>query len=165
MCSLARHLAPNADLTAPLTATALVAQARALADLDAVQLKPLRGKRLALFTMTPGDEGQRDFVTAATALGAQVSLVAPGLDESSSAEQIDAVARLLSELYDAIECQHLPEALVRRIAQGARIPVFFGLAMPGHPTAALTKDLGASLPPALRRCRILQAALVLSVNR
>lgn len=165
MCSIALHGPASADLAAPQTAAALLAQARALADLDTFALKPMRGKRLALLSTASGDEGQRDFIAAATALGAQVSLVAPGLDEGSSAHQIDAIAGLLSQLYDAIECQHLPEALVRRIANSAGIPVFFELAMPAHPTAGLARDLDGTLPWDARRCRILQAALVLSVNR
>ncbi|KQW42452.1 MULTISPECIES: hypothetical protein [unclassified Roseateles] len=165
MCSLARHRAFSADLTAPETAAALVAQACALADPDARTLKPLHGRRLALLSPMSGDEGQRDFNAAAIALGAQVSLVAPGLDESSSAAQIDAVAGLLSHLYDAVECQHLPETLVRHIARSTGIPVFLGLALPGHPTAVLAGQLDGSLPLAVRRGCILQAALLLAVNR
>jgi len=83
---------------------------------------------------------------------------------AASEAQIDAVARMLGRLYDAVECQHLPLAVVRRIAQASDIPIFAGLATPEHPTAGLADELPGTKPPALRRCRIVQAALLLSLG-
>lgn len=164
MSSFVRQAATRADAAVLQDAAALVARARGLADADGLTRKPLSGKRLALLSDTQGDDSVREFVQAATALGAHVSLVLPGLDEGSSEAQIDAVARMLGRLYDAVECQHLPLAVVRRIAQGSDIPIFAGLATPEHPTAALADELPGSKPLDLRRCRIVQAALLLSLN-
>jgi ornithine carbamoyltransferase len=164
MSSPVRQAATRADAAVLQNAAALVARARSLADTGVLTRQPLSGKRLALLSDAQGDESAREFVQAATALGAHVSLVLPGLGEGSSEAQIDAVARMLGRLYDAVECQHLPLAVVRRIAQGSDIPIFAGLATPEHPTAALADELPAAKLPALRRCRIVQAALLLSLN-
>lgn len=164
MSSPVRQATTHADAAALQNATALVARARSLVDTGPTARLPLSGKRLALLSDARGDDSAREFVQAATALGAHVSLVLPGLDEGSSDAQIDAVARMLGRLYDAVECQHLPLAVVQRIAQGADIPIFAGLATPEHPTAGLVDELQGSKPPSLLRCRIVQAALLLSLN-
>lgn len=156
--------ATSAGFPSPDATAALLRQARALAGVAVAGLKPLLGKRLALVSARPGDGSCREFEQAATALGALVSLVHPGLDENSSAPQVEATARLLSQLYDGAEFQHLPESLVARIGGSARIPVFCGLATPEHPTAALADALGEGMPLALRRRLILQAALMLSLH-
>ena len=163
MSSKARQGVASADFSNPDDAAALVRQAQALSKLGNGTLKLLQGKKLALVSPRPGDEGEGEFVRAATALGAHVSRVQLGLDEDSSAQQIAATARVLARLYDAVECQHLPPALVGWIASNTTIPVFAGLATPDHPTAALADALANDATPAVRRRSILQAALLLSV--
>jgi ornithine carbamoyltransferase len=164
MSSPVRQGATRADTAVLQNAAALVVRAGSLADTDVLARQPLRGKRLALLSDAQDDDSGREFVQAATALGAHVSLVLPGLNEGSSEEQIDAVARLLGRLYDAVECQHLPLAVVRRIAQSSDIPIFAGLATPEHPTAGLADELQGSKPLDVRRSFIVQAALLLSLN-
>ncbi|MFG6433428.1 ornithine carbamoyltransferase [Roseateles sp. LYH14W] len=164
MSSPVRQATTHADAALLQNTAALVVRARGLSNAEVLARQPLRGKRLALLSDAQGDDSAREFVQAATALGAHVSLVLPGLDEGSSEAQIDAVARMLGRLYDAVECQHLPLAVVRRISQGSDIPIFAGLATPEHPTAGLADELPGSKPLDLRRCRILQAALLLSLN-
>lgn len=153
----------TAALPAPQDALALTSQARALGAMPAQEAAPLRGRQLALLSTDCGDATAHDFVQAATALGARVSLLTPRLDEQGSPERIDAMARMLGQLYDAVECQHLPDNVVQRLARHAGIPVFAGLATADHPTAPLAGRLGEELPWATRRRHILQAALILSM--
>lgn len=164
MCSRVHQGATNADPTVLQNAAAVVMQARLLADASALESQPMRGKKLALFSEALDDESHREFIQAATALGAHVSLVMPGLHECSTTAQINAVARLFSRLYDAVECQHLPVELVRRLAESADIPIFAGLATPEHATAELAHALDSATPLPVRRRRVLQAVLLLSVN-
>lgn len=164
MGSRVLHGAEGVDFSKPEDVAALLRQARALGDADVFDIKPLRGKKLALLSSAPGDDDDREFVQAATALGADVSFVQPELDEISDADKIDATARLLSRLYDAVECQHLPESLVHQIASSIDIPVFAGLALAGHPTASLAGELDDRTPFWLRRRMIVQAVLLLSMN-
>lgn len=164
MSSQATEGAVCADFSNPAQAAALLRQARVLARAGAAGPQLMAGKQLALLSPDGGDAEAVEFIEAAKALGAHVSFVQAGLDESSSDSQIDATARLLGQLYDAVECQHLPGELVRRIARGAGIPVFAGLAMPGHPTATLADELGSDATLQIRRRSILQAALLVSVT-
>ena len=164
MCPEPRHGVTSAEFSNPEDVTALVRQARALSKLGDGALKLLQGKKFALVSPRIGEECEGEFLRAATALGAHVSCVQLGLDENSSAQQIAATARVLARLYDAVECQHLPAALVRQIASSSTIPVFAGLATDDHPTAALVDALSVDEPPAVRRRAILQAALLLSVR-
>ncbi|MFT7774661.1 ornithine carbamoyltransferase [Roseateles sp.] len=164
MCSADREGAVGADLSSPVEAAALLRHARVLARADASARQLMAGKQLALLSPDCADEGAVEFIQAAKALGAHVSFVQSGLDETSSEPQIDATARMLGQLYDAVECQHLPTDLVRRIARGAGIPVFAGLAMPGHPTAALAEALDGDASRQVKRRSILQAALLVSLG-
>ncbi|MDR7270252.1 ornithine carbamoyltransferase [Pelomonas saccharophila] len=164
MCSKARQGATSAEFSSPEDAAALVRQAQALHQLGDGGPQLLQGKKFALVSPRRGEEGEGEFLRAATALGAHVSCVQLGLDENSSAQQIATTARLLARLYDAVECQHLPAALVGQIASSSTIPVFAGLATREHPTAALVNALGVDAPPTVRRHVILQAALLLSIR-
>jgi ornithine carbamoyltransferase len=164
MSTRVRPGAASADFACLPDPAALVSQARVLASADGAALRLMNGKRLALLSPQQADDGATAFVQAATALGAHVSIIQPRLDARSSATQVEETARMLGQLYDAVECQHLPAALVRRIARSAGIPVFAGLATEAHPTTALAAELQADVPLADRRRRILQAALLMSVN-
>jgi len=143
---------------------ALLQQARALACSAAGAPRLLSGKRLALICADGADASATEFMQAATALGAHVALVQAGLDERSSDEQIDAQARVLGRLYDAVECQHLPPAVVKRLARSAGIPVFAGLATAEHPTAALADQVDGGASWAVKRRSVLQATLLSRVG-
>jgi ornithine carbamoyltransferase len=163
MCSKERQDAAGVEMLSPAEAASLLRQARALTDAGMAEPPLLAGKQLALLSTDCADAPARDFTRAATLLGAHVACVQPGLDEHSSPAQIDALARVLGRLYDAVECQHMPDGLVRRLARHAGIPVFAGLATAAHPTAALAAGLDPGMSwPTRRRC-ILQAALLASV--
>lgn len=143
---------------------ALLRQAGALARVDQAALPLLAGKQLALLSPDGQDDAALEFIAAAKALGAHVSFVKAGLDDASPDTQVDTTARFLGQLYDAVECQHLPASLVRRLARSAGIPVFAGLATPAHPTAALVARLDGAASAALKRRSVLQAALLVSMN-
>ncbi len=164
MCSADRDGVTSVDLPNLTEAAELLRQARALARAGAAGQQLMAGKQLALLSPDCNDEGALEFIQAAKALGAHVSFVQAGLDEASSELQIDATARVLGQLYDAVECQHLPAGLVKRIARGAGIPVFAGLATPGHPTAQLVEALEGDAPRQLKRRSILQAALLVNLG-
>lgn len=164
MCSQASDGAVSVDFSNPVQAAALLRQARALARADAAGLQLMAGKQLALLSPDCADAGAVEFVEAARALGAHVSFVQAGLNEGSSETQIAAMARMLGQLYDAVECQHLPAELVSHLARGAGIPVFAGLATPEHPTASLAQQLGGDATAQAKRRSIVQAALLVSLS-
>lgn len=123
----------------------------------------MQGRKLALIAMSAEDEEARQFHAAATALGAHVSFIEPRLHAGSSPQEIEATGRMLGQLYEAVECQHLPVGLVRRLARSAGIPVFAGLASRNHPTAVLVNQSDWVAPVADKRRYLLQAALLLSI--
>ncbi len=146
-------------------AAVLVASAAALrqAAADGQRQTPLRGRNLGLLCDDDGEDAARLFRRAASELGARVAHIRPNLSASSSADELRATARMLARLYDAVECQGLPRALVERLAAQADLPVFDGIALPLHPTALLAAQLGDG-SEAERRCWVLQAALEAAVG-
>ena len=163
MSSQANEGAVGVDFQQPVQAAALLRQAGALVRPEAGVLPLLAGKQLALLSPDCTDDPALAFIEAAKALGSRVSFVKAGLDDASTDAQVEATARVLGQLYDAVECQHLSDTLVRRIARSAGIPVFAGLATPSHPTAALAAQLDGGLSPQARRRSVLQAALLVSM--
>lgn len=155
--------AVRVDFQQPVQAAAVLRQAGALARPGASAMPLLAGKQLALLSPDCDDDVAVEFIEAAKALGARVSFVRAGLDDSSSDAQVETTARFLSQLYDAVECQHLPPRLVGRLARSAGIPVFEGLATPAHPTAALVARLDGDASAQLKRRSVLQAALLVSM--
>ncbi len=130
----------------------------------------LKGCRLALLT-DGSDEARGDgsgtqtqlFVRAATEMGAQVVVLRPGLSSASPAQEIQTAARMLGQLYDAVECQGMDQSLVQQIALYAGQPVFHGLASAQHPTALLAERLtalDAGITEEDARCRVVQAVLL-----
>ena len=65
----------------------------------------------------------------------------PSLDSSSSAELVQATARVLGRLYDGVECQGLDARLVDQLRSGSGVPVFNALAAPGMSDLAVLKML------------------------
>lgn len=163
MCSQAREGAVGVDFSKPPAQAALLQQAGVLARSSAAGA-PMAGKKLALLSPQPGDEAATEFIHAAQALGAHVSFVRAGLDDASTDAQVQATSRMLGQLYDAVECQHLSTDLVRRVSRDAGVPVFAGLATAGHPTAALVDALQGEASPQVKRRCILQAVLLLSMG-
>ena len=122
----------------------------------------LGGKNLGLVCEDEESDDARLFREAATALGARVTHIRPGVSQldTSDGGALAHTARVLGRLYDGIECQGLSTALVDRLRREAGVPVFDGLASPRHPTALLAGLLGGAEPVEARRRLVLQAALL-----
>lgn len=102
---------------------------------------PLRGRNLALLDDLPPSDDAGSLRSAARGLGAQVSHLRPS-DARISAQAIDtATVRMLGRLYDAIDCEAMPPALVADVAREAGVPVFNGLGGRQHPTRVLAELL------------------------
>jgi len=147
---------------APALVSAILAGACAL-SLTARQGKPsarLKGKNIGLLACDNAPDDTARFCAAVAELGAQVARVTTNLSNASSVAEIVETARLLGRLYDAVECQGLPERVVSLISKEAGIPVFDGIACPHHPSAVLAARLDPSLAPEQRRRLVIQALLV-----
>lgn len=94
----------------------------------------LRGKKLALLSDDHASPGAAAFLRAATELGAHVARVRAGNPGEAGRRDPRDTAALLGQLYDAIECQGLPEAELNQLGRDAGVPVFDGI---GHPAHAL----------------------------
>ncbi|HEX6704839.1 MAG TPA: ornithine carbamoyltransferase [Albitalea sp.] len=153
---------PAFEPLSPLEASALLAQARALqrAAKAGTPQPLLKGKNLGLLCAAGDDADALLFRRAATELGAHVSHIRPSLSEASTAQEVMHTARLLGRLYDAVECQGMPPALVGRISQAAGVPIYGGLASAAHPTAQLAEELDGGSPCIENRQFVLQAALL-----
>jgi ornithine carbamoyltransferase len=90
---------------------------------------PLRGRKLCLMAEDPDSPAARLFREVATGLGAHVAHVRPSLSELSTPQELRDTARMLGRLYDAIECQGMPTAVIRQLANEAGVAVFEGLAV------------------------------------
>ena len=142
----------------------LVASARALAQAEIAGSRdqPLRGKNLALWAPTPGPAAAL-FMTAVEQLGATTSQIGDEQLAMQDERELQRVARMLDRLYDAVECQGVPAASVRRLSDMATVPVFDGIACETHSTAALASELADCGSPADARRWILQAAVLQTV--
>ena len=137
-----------ASLT-PQETAALLARANALRDARrAGTIRPaLAGKNIGLLCGVGAGAGDIELVTSAVAaLGARVAHIGSELPSTSTSQLLQASARLLGRLYDAVICIGIEPTLVRRIGESAGIPVFDDFCTPEHPTAALADAWGSSSP-------------------
>jgi ornithine carbamoyltransferase len=127
----------------------------------------LRGKNLGLLCAidTECNDDAALFRRAATELGAHVAHIRPSLSERSALPEVQAAARMLGRLYDAVECQCMPAILVQRLRLHVDVPVFDGLASPRHPIAHVAELLDAEAAPDDKRCFVLQAVLLCAIAR
>ncbi|MBV8379692.1 MAG: hypothetical protein JO369_02860 [Paucibacter sp.] len=122
----------------------------------------LAGRFVALMCSVPADPAAQRLARAAADLGMQVTQVAPPFE----GQRIDALARILDQLYDAVDCVGMVRAEVQQLARACRVPVFDSLAGSDRPLAALATDLrdpaldGAPDAHELRHRRLVQAVLV-----
>lgn len=155
-----------ANTLSPAQAQAMLAHAgtlQACAERADLRAALLRGRLVGLMCPSGQSAEALLFRHAATELGATVSYIPASLKETSSPQDIDATAQLLGRLYDAVECQGMPAAVVRRLAMAAPIPIFQGLATPEHPGAELAKALPGTALPGEKREWVLQAMLLRSI--
>lgn len=99
--------------------------------------RPLRGKNIAVMCESPTNPALKDFTAAANALGAQVAHIRPSSSRITQPSASHETALVLGRLYDAIECEGMPLALVQEVERTAGRPVFNGLAAATHPLRVL----------------------------
>lgn len=98
----------------------------------------LRGRRLALLSDDHDSPAAAAFTMAATELGGHVARVRASNPGEARRDPRD-MAALLGQLYDAIECQGLPEAELRQLGRDAGVPVFDAIGDPAHPLNLLAQ--------------------------
>ena len=156
---LHQHSRLALQLLSPQEAAAVLAHARALQRAAQAPLPLLRGKNIAL--MGEADDGAAAFIRRAmTELGAQVAHIRPSLSELSTPAEVGHTARMLGQLYDAVECQGMAPALVQQVRDAAGVPVFDGIGSPDHPVAKLADQLGGDGSPEDHRRFVVQAVLL-----
>jgi len=121
--------------------------------------QPLRGRHVAVAGADHGAASARLFERAATALGARVSHLRPGLLVSGHARD-EAAARLLGTLYDAIDGVGMSAAQALELQRLSGIPVFADL---GGPASPLRAQLTAADDEAQLQA-LVEAALVRSLG-
>ena len=124
----------------------------------------LRGKNLALICAAANDDDALLFQRAALDLGAHVAHIRPDLSEPSTSAVFKHTARMLGRLYQAVECQGLPPAVVSEVGREAGIPVYDALASRDHPLAHLARFLDGDGEDERNRRLIVQAVLVSTVG-
>lgn len=87
----------------------------------------LAGRRIGLICASRQAPAAALFIEAAEGLGAQVSVLHAADVVDARAAQQDKLVRMLSRLYDVIECQDLPSTAVRHIAELVAVPVLADL--------------------------------------
>jgi ornithine carbamoyltransferase len=139
-----RLLLPEGMPAADLRALVLGAFGLKRAARQGTAPAPLRGKHVAVFSEDGQSEVAQAFEQAATRLGARVSHLRPR-PELLAAEGTE--VGVLGRLYDAIEWEGLAPEAALRLQETTGIPVFNGLADPGHPLARLLPCMPAPASP------------------
>ncbi|HEV8689212.1 MAG TPA: ornithine carbamoyltransferase [Ideonella sp.] len=127
--------------------------------------RPLRGRNIGLLCETTADPDATLFERAATGLGAHVSHIRPSVADLAGDDAVQATARMLGRLYDAVECEGLPGALVERLRTHAGVPVFDGLGSAAEPGATLAAALDGGQVSADNRIYLIQAALLATIGQ
>ena len=99
----------------------------------------LRGRRVALLCAPGAASAAAAFSGALAEAGASVTRLHSEAWRSSAGDKLPEAARLLGRLYDAIDCNDLPQRMVAQIERHAGVPVFNGLAQPDHPLHLLAE--------------------------
>lgn len=140
----------------------VLARARALkqASRAGSPMTPLKGKYFGLVSEHPDSPESLLFIAAATGLGAQVAQIRPSVARLGVDDDIEHAALWMGRLYDAIECQGLSDAIVKRMRAAAGVPVFDGMACDNQCTADCASQLDALPGDADGRRYLVQAALL-----
>lgn len=122
--------------------------------------RPLQGKNLGLVCEAEDSPDATLFEEAAKALGAHVVRIRPSVAGLGNIAALPQTARMLGRLYDAIECQGLPQAMVEQIRRHAGVPVYDALSRtsPSQHAVASLVDGDGDGPD--NRSWVLQALLV-----
>ena len=124
---------------------------------------PLQGKNLGLVCEDEDSPDATLFEQAARALGAHVVRIRPSVAGLCNDNALPQTARMLGRLYNAIECQGLPQEMVDRIRHHAGVPVYDGLSRFSASKRAVATMVDGDSDSADIRSYVLQALLVGSV--
>lgn len=103
---------------------------------------PLLDRRyLGLLSPEHRSPWQGAVAEAARGLGARVTWVPPMALLAADSLQARDTARLLGRLYDLLDCEGLPPALVQCLRRDSGVPVYEGMGRPDHPLARLLPSL------------------------
>jgi len=100
----------------------------------------LKGRKLGVLCDMPPQDEATIVHRAALELGAHVSLVHPGFDETSDGAAVLQTARTLGRLYDVVACLAIAPALVRQVRAVAGIPVLDDACVWANGAMALAAD-------------------------
>ncbi|MBV8604120.1 MAG: hypothetical protein JO224_05485 [Pelomonas sp.] len=100
-------------------------------------LHALAGRHVALLCADAADPAVRRLVEAVEGLGGQVAQLPP----PRPGQRVDTLARVLGQLYDAVDCVGLPAATVAALARASNVPVLDALADAERPLARLLDAL------------------------
>lgn len=126
----------------------------------------LKGRRFGLLCDDSDSADAQLFRRAASELGAHVSYVRPTLSARTPLPEMEATARMLGRLYDALECQctSIDPPTLAHLRAAAGVPVWEGLATSMHPTARLAERLDDAIAASERRRIVVEAVLVNSLS-
>ena len=155
--SLARRSDPQA---VAILAAAIGLEVRSAEDAASL---PLRGKKIGLLCET-GSANALLVRDAAEALGAYVAAIGPMWRTVAPGDALRRTAEAIGRLYDAVECDGMPSALLEPFTSHCGVPVFEGLGSALHATAPLAELLDPSRPAVERRRLIVQGALLVALR-
>lgn len=151
---------PGLDPRLAAQSDLILSNVRALLDAGSdANVRRLRGRKIGLMCAidTPSATLMR---RAVEGLGAQIAFIGPMWMTPTSSDSIRRTAEASGKLYDAVECEGMPAALLDEFERHCDVPVFDGLAADGHPTAALVGLIEAPRRSAERRLLIVQGVLL-----
>ena len=108
-----------------------------VAKRNGVEVKRLQGKSIALVFEKTSTRTRSAFEVAAYDQGASTTFFEPSTSQFGHKESIKDSARVLGQMYDAIEFRGYAHESVEILAQNAGVPVFNGLTDKWHPTQVL----------------------------
>jgi ornithine carbamoyltransferase len=100
--------------------------------------RPLQGRQVAMFCATACPAAQV-MSRAVAALGGHVALLSQGSWPSCGGHDLPDAARMLGQLYDAVDCCSLTPTAADQLERHAGVPVFDGLARADHPLGLLVE--------------------------
>ena len=122
--------------------------------------QPLQARHLGLVYGIASQRAQSLFCDAARALGAQVAVMPLRRRPDDPTDRMSSLARMLGQLYEAIECQGVEPGLVQRIAHHAAIPVLSNAAVRVAALDLLARRMQLDLPAREGRRLVLQGLIL-----
>ncbi len=118
--------------------------------------QPLLGKNLVLLFEKTSTRTRCSFEVAAKDLGMGVTFLDQGSSQMGKKESLKDTARVLGQIYDAIEYRGFSQQTVETLAAYSYLPVYNGLTDAEHPTQALADvmTMEEHIDKPLKDCRL-----------